>query len=188
LFAWHNLKYHYLKGNDMSSFRFVSVLTILIAATWPLVGQTPSTWPAFTFAKGQRVYVVGVESRSRDTSITKASLDLERYAKNAFKRHKVFQLASTLHNADFVFFVMVDDASGSVDEVAVVVTPAAYQQSNGSFDALRNAALWQSDNHFKHAAGHAGLAMATGGLSIIFDHPDVVAGLVKQFHKDAIGK
>jgi hypothetical protein len=30
--------------------------------------------------------------------------------------------------------------------------------------------------------------MATGGLSIIFDHPDVVAGLVKQFHKDAIGK
>jgi hypothetical protein len=115
----------------MSSFRFVSVLTILIAGTWPLVGQTPSTKPALTFAKGQRVYVIGVESRSRDTSITKASLDLERYAKNAFQRHKVFQPASTLHNADFVFFVMVDDASGSVDEVAVVVTPAAYQQANG---------------------------------------------------------
>jgi hypothetical protein len=171
----------------MSSFRFVSVLTILIAAIWPLVGQTPSTWPAFTFAKGQRVYVVGVESRSRDTSITKASLDLERYAKNAFKRHKVFQLASTLRDANFVFFVMLDD-SGAVDEVALAVSPAAYQQANGNFDAMRNAALWQSDNHFKHAAGHAGLAMATGGLSIIFDHPDVVAGLVKQFHKEVIGK
>jgi hypothetical protein len=32
------------------------------------------------------------------------------------------------------------------------------------------------------------LATFTGGMSVIFHHPDVVAGLVKQFHKDAIGK
>ena len=87
----------------MSSFRFVSVLTILIAAIWPLVGQTPSTWPAFTFAKGQRVYVVAVDSNSRDASITRADLQLERLAKNAFKRHKAFQIASHATRRQFRF-------------------------------------------------------------------------------------
>lgn len=93
----------------------------------------------------------------------------------------MFQVASTLHDADFVFFVMLDGDSPKIDEVAVVVSPSDYQEANGNLDVLRNAALWQSDNHFKNAAGEAALATFTGGMSVIFHHADVVAGLVKQF-------
>jgi hypothetical protein len=32
------------------------------------------------------------------------------------------------------------------------------------------------------------LATVTAGMSVIFHHADVVAGLVKQFHKDVLGK
>ena len=83
---------------------------------------------------------------------------------------------------------MLDADSPKIDEVAVVVSPSDYQEANGNLDVLRNAAVWQSDNHFKHAAGEATLASVTIGMSLIFHHADVVAGLVKQFHKDTLGK
>jgi hypothetical protein len=171
----------------MFTFRFVSVLSILVAATWPLAGQLPSTKPAFTFAEEQRVYIVAVDSSSRNASMTKADLELERYAKNAFKRHRVFKVANTLHDADFVFFVMLDPDSRKLDELALVVSPSDYQ-ANGNLDALRNVALWQSDNYFRNAGAEAALAGFTLGTSLIFHHADVVAGLVKQFHRDTIGK
>jgi hypothetical protein len=97
-------------------------------------------------------------------------------------------VASTLRDADFVFFVMLDADSPKIDEVAVVVSPSDYQEANGNLDVLRNAAVWQSDNHFRNAGAEAALATFTAGMSVIFHHADVVAGLVKQFHEDVLGK
>jgi hypothetical protein len=83
---------------------------------------------------------------------------------------------------------MLDPDSRKIDELAMVVSPSDYQEANGNLDVLRNAALWQSDNHFRNAGAEAALATFTAGMSVIFHHADVVVGLVKHFHKDAIGK
>jgi hypothetical protein len=47
--------------------------------------------------------------------MTKADLELERYTKNAFQRHNVVQVASTLRDAGFVFFVMLDSDSLKIE-------------------------------------------------------------------------
>jgi hypothetical protein len=143
--------------------------------------------PSFTFAKEQRVYIVAVDTSSRNASVTKADLELERHAKDQFKTRRIFRAANTIREADFVFFVMLDADSPRLDEVAVVVSPSDYERADGNLDALRNAALWQSDNHFKNAAAEGALAGALG-IPMISHHPNVVAGLVKQFHRDVIGK
>src|SRR5207248_3161561 len=75
----------------------------------------------FKFAKEQRVYIVAVDSTSRNASVTKADLELERYAKDQFKKRKVFRNANTVSGADFVFFVMLDTDSSRTDEIALVV-------------------------------------------------------------------
>jgi hypothetical protein len=168
----------------MLTFRFCSIPLLLV---FTLSART-SPEPSFTFAKEQRVYIVAVDSSSRNASVTKADLQLERYAKDQFKSHRVFRVANTVREADFVFFVMLDADSPRLDEVAVVVSPSDYERANGNLDTLRNAALWQSDNHFKNVGAEAALAGATLGMSMIFHHANVVAGLVKQFHKDVIGK
>ena len=119
-----------------------------------LLQQAPPS-PAFKFTKEQKVYVVAVDADSRNISVTKADLELERLAKTQFKKRKVFRLANTIREADFVFFVMLDTSSSRTDEIAVVITPSAYLAANGNIEALRNAALWQSDNHFKNVASEA---------------------------------
>lgn len=152
-----------------------------------LLLQSASQAPAFKFAKEQRVYVVAVETGSRNLNVTSANLLLERLAKNQFKKGHAFRIASVLRGADFVFFVLLDSDSPTIDEVAIVVLPADYERVGGNLDALRNAALWQADGHYK-LGRHAALAGATLGLSAIFDRSGVVQGLVKQFHRDALGK
>ena len=158
------------------------LLTIIFAL--PLLSQTTP----FKFAKLQRVYVVAVDSVSRNTNATKADLELERYARDEFKKRKTFGLAKTLRDADFVFFVMVDSESSRRDEIGLAILPADYEQAHGNLDALRNAAVWQSDNRFKNVAGEAALAGATAGLSLIFHRPSVIAGLIKEFHGDVLGR
>jgi hypothetical protein len=168
--------------------RHSTTLAWILLATSPVVAQAPLSQPRFTFAKEQRVYIVAVDSSSRNASVTKAALELERYAKDQFRKHHVFQIANTLREADFVFFVMLDSDSSKIDEIAIVISPPDYHNANGDIDGLRDAALWQSDNHFKNAGAEAALAGATLGWSAIFHHVNVVAGLVKQFHKDTIGR
>jgi len=65
--------------------------------------QTADT---FKFAKEQRVYVVAVETGSRNLNATSGNLQLERLAKNQFKKERSFRIATTLREADFVFFVV----------------------------------------------------------------------------------
>ena len=147
-----------------------------------LTSQAP-----FKFAREQRVYVVAVEAISRDLNMTKADLQVERRAKDELMNAKLFQVSNTLRDADFVFFVLIDSTGQSLDEIALVTLPSDYQRLGNSLDALRNVALWQSDNHFKPGR-HAALAAATIGASAFFDRPSVVKGLVKKLHKDTLGK
>lgn len=153
----------------------------LLALTFAFQG----TQPTFKFAKDQRVYVVAAETSSRNLNVTSANLELERLAKNQFKKGRAFRLTNTLRDADFVFFVLLDADSANSDEVALVVAPADYERASRSLDALRNAALWQADGHYKRGR-HAALAGATIGLSTIFDRSGVVQGLVKRFHHDVL--
>src|SRR2546426_4104433 len=74
----------------------------------PCFQATPQN-SAFRFAKGQHVYVVTVEASSRNLSITRGNLEIERKAKDDFRKLKVFRIAPTLRDADFVFFVLFDD-------------------------------------------------------------------------------
>ena len=160
------------------------MLPLMLALS--LLQQKPQA-PTFKFAKDQRVYIVAVNSNSRDASVTKADLGLERAAKDQFKKRKAFRIASTIRDADLVFFVVLDLYS-QTDEVALVVLPSDYQNANGNLDALRNAALWQSANHFKNELGEAAMAVGSLGISTLFHNPNVVGGLIKKFHRDALGK
>ena len=160
---------------------FVLAFIVPSAAISEASGSDQSIAPN-KFRKEQRVYVVGVEAASRDLSGTRANLALERLAKDQFKKAGAFRVVNTLRDSDFVFFVMVDSASRNIEEVALAVSPVDYERLGGNLDALRNAALWQGENHFK-----AGRAVASLGWSEVFHSQNVVAGLVKQFHKEAIG-
>lgn len=104
--------------------------------------------PSFKFAKEQRVYVVAVEANSRELASARASLELERMAKDEFRKANFFRVASTLRDSDFVFFVLLDAESANYDEVALAVSPADYEREGGNLDRLRNCAVWQADNHF----------------------------------------
>lgn len=147
-----------------------------------LLLQTNPQADTFRFAEGQRVYVVAVSAISRDLSATSAYLGLERLAKDQFKKAGVFKIATTLRSCDFVFFVI---ASG--DELALAVLPSDYERAGNNLDALRNVALWQGDSHLK-VGREAGLAWATGGVSLIFHRPSLIRNLVKQFHADTVSK
>jgi hypothetical protein len=54
-----------------------------------------SSVPSFKFAKEQRVYVVAVESNSRELASARASLELERMAKDEFRKAKLFRVATS---------------------------------------------------------------------------------------------
>ena len=142
--------------------------------------------PVIKFVRGQSVYVVAVEAASRDLNVTRADLRVERLAKDQFHKSRAFKVAGTLRQADFVFVVLLDAASRNSDEAALVVSPDDYERLGGSLDSLRNTALWQADNHL-NVGRHAALAAASAGISVWFDHPSVVRGLVKQFQRDVIG-
>lgn len=158
------------------------MLSVVCAAF--LLFQTADT---FKFAKEQRVYVVAVETGSRNLNATSGNLQLERLAKNQFKKERSFHIATALREADFVFFVVLDANSANFDEIAMAVLPGEYERAGGNLDALRNAARWQADGHYKRGR-HAALAAGTLGLSAIWDRSGVVQELVKQFHKETLGK
>lgn len=133
-------------------------------------------------APGKSAYVVAVSAMSRDLSLTSANLVVERETKEQFKKEKRFRIAKGIFQADFVFIVYVDMASPQRDEIALAVPTDAYKDVEGNLDALRAAALWQSDAHF-NAMPHVAASMVTLGLSMIVDKPSVCKGLVRQFHK-----
>jgi hypothetical protein len=142
--------------------------------------------PSVKFTRGQRVYIVAVETTSRDLNSTRANFQIERRAKDEFAKARAFRVVSALRDSDFVFLVLLDAESRSFDEVALAVSPNDYERLGGNLDSLRNAALWQSNNHEK-VGREAALAGATLGVSALFHNPSVVKGLVKQFHEDVIG-
>jgi hypothetical protein len=154
-----------------------------LLAVFPVQQSAPSVLNKFKFSAGQSVYVVAVRTTSRDLSLTRADLELERLAKNEFKKAKKFKIASALKDSDFVFFVLYDSGSSRVDQLALAVLPADYGQHGANLDAMRTVALWQGDGHYK-VGRDAALVGATMGLSALFHRPSVVRDLVKQFHKD----
>lgn len=140
--------------------------------------------PSFKFAKNQRVYVVAVEANSASLDAAKPDLGLERLAKDQFKKHKFFRIANALSDSDFVFLVVLDSTPGTpIEEIAFAVSLNNYDRARVSLDALRNSALWQGENHLK-----VGRIVASIGWSEILHRQNVVAGLVTQFHRDALAK
>jgi hypothetical protein len=106
-----------------------------------------SSDPHIVFEAGKSVYVVGVEAASRDLSLTRANLEIERRAKEQFRKRKSFLIANSLQSADFVFLVVLDAQSEWFDETALVVDPESYAVLGNNIDALRLAAIWQDSSH-----------------------------------------
>ena len=136
-----------------------------------------------TISVGQSVYVVALDTSSRRSDFASTSLELERKAKEQFAKEKKFKIASVLKGADFVFVIAIDRGARDSDEIAIAVSPSDYEANSTSLEKMREAAVWQSAGHYNRGK-HAGIAAATVGYSAFFDHPSVVKGLVKQFHKD----
>ncbi len=158
-----------------------------IGSTIAAQTNSPSPPDGFRFAPDQSVYVVAAQGLSRNLELTSSALELERKAREQFRKAKKFKIARTLNEAHFVFFVLIDPDSANFDELALAVLPTDYVRHGANLDALRSAALWQDTAHLK-AGRNAALAGATLGVSAIFHRPSVVKGLVKQFHRDAFPK
>ncbi|HXW54209.1 MAG TPA: hypothetical protein VEJ67_00580 [Candidatus Cybelea sp.] len=157
-------------------------------STSALVAKVPNVAGSssqFNFERGQRVYVVAVDTNSRN--VAPSDLEVERKATNQFRHAKVFVVSDTLRNADFVFFILVDYEPNGVDEIALAVSPTDYRRDGSDPDLLRNDALWQASKHI-NGGGRAALAGATMGASILFQHSGAAEALVKQFHKEALSK
>ena len=133
------------------------------------------------------MYVVAVGAGSRDLDLTKSELEVEREAKDQFKKSKGFTAVSTLRSADFVFFILFDSESSDAEELGLAALPDDYVKYGSNLDALRNVALWQSNKHY-NVGRHAALLGATMGVSVLFDHSTVASDLVKQFQKETISK
>ncbi len=166
--------------------------TVPAAAATPQPSPEPVVAPSvsgqhFNFERGQRVYVVAVGTRSRDLDLTKSDLEVERYARDQFKKSKAFTVVSSLRSADFVFLILLDSESSDAEELALAALPDDYEKYGSNLDALRNEALWQSNNHY-NVGRHAALAGATLGVSGLFDHTSVASSLVKRFQKETISK
>jgi 2,3-bisphosphoglycerate-independent phosphoglycerate mutase len=84
-------------------------LSLILASSFLAGSQMTSD--IFGFRRAQAVYVVAVKSLSRNLTVTSADLEVERHAKEQFKKEKAFRLAKVLSEADFVFLIVVDDAS-----------------------------------------------------------------------------
>jgi hypothetical protein len=159
------------------------MIALLMTAASGFGAMQEASTNSYRFKKEQAVYVVAVKSVSRNLAISSADLEVERRAKEQFKKEKAFRVVNVLNQADFVFFILVDDESSRTDEIALAVLTQDYRTLGKDLDGLRSAAIWQDSGHMK-VGRHAALAGATVGLSAIFDRPSVSKGLVKQFHRD----
>ena len=169
-----------------------ATVTDSATAATPQPSSEPVATPSvsgqrFNFERGQRVYVVAVGAGSRDLDLTKSELEVEREAKDQFKKSKGFTAVSTLRSADFVFFILFDSESSDAEELGLAALPDDYVKYGSNLDALRNVALWQSNKHY-NVGRHAALLGATMGVSVLFDHSTVASDLVKQFQKETISK
>ncbi|OFW41080.1 MAG: hypothetical protein A3J28_15805 [Acidobacteria bacterium RIFCSPLOWO2_12_FULL_60_22] len=164
--------------------RAIAVFAVSLVGFLAWAQEKPSA-NQFRFSPEQSVYVVAVETSSRELSSTKANLEIERFAKDQFRKERKFKIAPSLALADFVFFILYDSDSRDMDELAIVCLPSDYKEHGSDLDKLRTVALWQSDSHFKRGR-NAALAGATMGMSAIFHRPSVSKGLVKKFHKEVL--
>ena len=160
-----------------------TILYILLLASVRTVYAQKS---GFTFKREQKVYVVAVNFRSRDLSLTGGDLEIERKAREQFRKEKKFVVTGYPKEADFVFLILIDRLSGRFDEMALAVLPDDYVKYGSNLDSLRTVALWQDASHFKGSqqAKSAALAAGTMGVGNLFYRPSVAKSLVKQFHKD----
>ncbi len=163
--------------------RSLMFAALFLAAWSALAQETP-----FKFQPEQRVYVVAASLTSRDLSLTGGNLEIERKAREQFKKEKQFIPTGQLEAADFVFLVLIDESSRHFDELALALRPGDYAKNGANLDALRQVALWQSSGHFKGSSRAKGAALAAGtaGYGALFYHPSVVKGLVKQFQKEVL--
>jgi hypothetical protein len=103
---------------------------------------------------GQALYVVAVKDSKQP------DLQTERKIKNEFKKHKLFNIATSLESADFVFLavveyefnqVMINNIGAGVEDVksvaAFVVSLGEYVQHKNDFYNLRDKALWQTSQN-----------------------------------------
>jgi hypothetical protein len=128
-----------------------------------------------TLASSKSVYVVAADANSRDLSLTSADLEVERLAKDEFKRRKRYIFAKSLADADLIFVLVVDRRSA--DEIALAIPGVAYRGAGHSLDALRAVATWE-------AAGRPSQNPLTASPIYALSHPSVAKDLVKKFHKD----
>lgn len=138
--------------------------------------------PEFQLKRGQSVYVVGLETASGDLGLTKVNLDIERHAREEFRKRKFFETVNTLGQADFVFVVILDEASQRSEEVAIAILPHDYRNSKRSMDDLRERAIWQDTGRSEMTGKQAAVWLATVGLSAAFP-PSITKGLVVKLHK-----
>jgi hypothetical protein len=168
---------------------FAAFSALLNQSPVPAPASTQQTAPELTIHSGQSVYIVAIDTSARDTSLSSVRLELERKAREQFSKEKKFVVSKVLKTADFVFVIALDPGSKDSDEIALAVSTASYKENISDIDKLRNAAVWQSDEHFhrgKEAGKNAALGAATLGYGNLFRHPSVAKDLVKKFHKDML--
>jgi hypothetical protein len=108
----------------------------------------------------------------------------EQKIKDEFKKHKAFKIATSLQSADFVFLAVVEyefnramviNVGADVEDVkrvaAFVVSPDEYARHNNDLGALREKALWQT-NQNNNARRTANMPRK----------------IVTKFHEDAVTK
>jgi|ERR1051326_4382278 hypothetical protein len=135
--------------------------------------------PTIDIKPGASIYVVAIKSNNQAADLT-----AERKAKEEFSKSKTFKLATSLANADLVYFMLTEYeynqtgvfgiSTGSEDlkNIAVfVLKPDDYKAHKQSLDELREAAIWQQ-------AKSTGPMRGSGQLS----------KLVKAFQEQAIKK
>ena len=152
---------------------------LLTAACMAMQAELPRE--ALKITPGQRVYVVGAETTSRDLSLAKSNLEIERRAKEQFEKQRTFRLAGALKAADLVFLVIVDPSSENNEEIAIVVSPSDYLAHKSDIDALRDAAVWQSS-----ASSRIKTAKQLAASYNPLRRPSIAKELVKQFHREVL--
>ncbi len=96
---------------------------------------------------GAAVTVAGYDMSSADPRGWRRDLEIEQRAAAEFRSQKLFRIAPTPEQADFVFVIVYDARSDDFAEAAVALRPADYGQGGGSLAALEAAALWTGLSH-----------------------------------------
>lgn len=164
-------------------FRSFALSALLAGAA---IAQTPAqTGSAFRFQPGQKVYVIAGSPWAQDQTALAPDLQVERRAKEEFKKRRKFPIASSISEADFVFLIILDSHSRDFDELALALRPRDYLARQNDFDALRSLALWQTSQAL-HRGKEAAIAASTLGYSGFFRHPSVSRRIVKAFHEEVL--